>query len=244
MHRFFCPEARENMASLTLTGDDARHVHTVLRLSPGELITVCDGLGKDFICAISAGDAKTVHADVRAIEANQAEPRAEIILYQGLPKADKMEWIIQKGTELGMTRLVPVITEFAVAKLTDKMGNKLARWQKIAEAAAKQSGRGRIPAIDEPIPFACALQQMQTLPCAIMAYEKAEQQSLKRILRGFEGSAIGICIGPEGGFSAEEAQKAAIAGIHAISLGKRILRTETAGPAILAMIQYEWEAYE
>lgn len=239
MPKFFAEQQQITENHITLLGEDAKHIKTVLRAKEGEEITICDGCGTDYLCKIT-GFGEGVETEILDKTPCEAEPRTKITLYQGLPKADKMEWIIQKCVELGVVRIVAVSTERAIVKLDKKEEKKLERWQKIAEAAAKQSGRGIIPQMGKKVlSFSQAVEEACTLDGAIIPYEKEETCGLKTFVQGFAGQEIGIFIGPEGGFAEEEIRLATEKGVMPITLGKRILRTETAGMTTAAILLYE-----
>lgn len=241
MPKFFVENAeiQENECQVQLFGENEKHIKTVLRAKIGEEITVCDGAGMDYLCEIvSLEDGVT--AKILEKMPCEAEPKTQITLYQGLPKADKMELIIQKCVELGVVKIVPVATTRAIVKLDKKENKKIERWQKIAEAAAKQSGRGIIPQMGERVlTFAQAVQEAKALDLAIIPYEKEQEQDLHTIVKQFSGQSIGIFIGPEGGFAEEEITLAQQNGVQPVTLGKRILRTETAGMTTVAILLYE-----
>jgi len=239
MPKFFVESHQIEQKSIHLTGEDAKHIKTVLRAREGEEITVCDGLGTDYFCRIASLE-DGVTAEIIGSEVCQSEPKTKITLYQGLPKADKMELIIQKCVELGVDRIVAVSTERCIVKLDKKEEKKLERWRKIAEAAAKQSSRGKIPEIaPKVLRFSQALDEAKTLDGAIIPYEKEEDRGIRSFVEEFSGKEIGVFIGPEGGFTEEEIQSAQDAGVLPITLGKRILRTETAGMTTIAILLYE-----
>lgn len=202
-------------------------------------MTLCDGEGMDYQCRIVSLE-RGVLLDILSKEVCETEPKTKITLYQGLPKADKMELIIQKCVELGVDRIVAVSTERAIVKLDKKESKKLERWQKIAEAAAKQSGRGKIPEIGQQVlKFKEAVAEAKGLDGAIIPYEKEQETGIRQFVQGFQGESIGVFIGPEGGFAEEEIALAQENGITPITLGKRILRTETAGMTTAAILLYE-----
>lgn len=224
---------------MQLFGEDEKHIKTVLRAKEGEEVTLCDGEGMDYQCRIASLE-RGVLLDILSKEVCETEPKTKITLYQGLPKADKMELIIQKCVELGIDRIVAVSTERAIVKLDKKETKKLERWQKIAEAAAKQSGRGKIPEIGQQVlKFKDAVAEAKTLDGAIIPYEKEQETGIRQFVQKFQGESIGIFIGPEGGFSEEEIALAQENGVTPITLGKRILRTETAGMTTVAILLYE-----
>lgn len=239
MPKFFVEPHQINENHIQVIGEDAKHIKTVLRSREGEAITLCDGLGTDYFCRITSLE-DGVTAEIIASERCQSEPKTKITLYQGLPKADKMELIIQKCVELGVDRIVAVSTERCIVKLDKKEDKKLERWQKIAEAAAKQSGRGKVPQIvPKVLRFSEALAEAKTLSGAIIPYEKEEKRGIRTFVEGFSGTEIGVFIGPEGGFTEEEIQGAMDGGVLPVTLGKRILRTETAGMTAIAILLYE-----
>lgn len=228
MPKFFTD--RENIGEkVVLTGEDARHIGRVLRMAPGDEVTVCDKEGTDYYCKIDKITKEDVTLSVIKSEACPAELELKITLYQCIPKAGKMDSIIQKATELGAFEIVPVLSERCVAK-----GEKAERWQKIAYEAAKQCKRGVIPKVRNTLTFSEAIEELKEKELAFMPYEEARDG---KITYSGEKSA-GFIIGPEGGFSPVEVKKASGAGIKICTLGKRILRTETAGSTVLSVLSY------
>lgn len=239
MPKFFFNKNDISRGQVQLFGEDEKHIKTVLRAREGEEMTLCDGEGMDYQCRIVSLE-RGVLLDILSKEVCETEPKTKITLYQGLPKADKMELIIQKCVELGVDRIVAVGTERAIVKLDKKENKKLERWQKIAEAAAKQSGRGKIPEIGQQVlKFKEAVAEAKGLDGAIIPYEKEQETGIRQFVQGFQGESIGVFIGPEGGFAEEEIALAQENGITPITLGKRILRTETAGMTTAAILLYE-----
>ena len=241
MPKFFVRKESINDHTITLEGENAKHIGSVLRSKTGDIITVCDGDGRDYECEITEITKKAVIAKITDIFTNDNEPDIKLTLYQALPKADKMELVIQKCIEIGVDRIVPVKTEHAVVKIEGKEEKKLQRWNKIAEAAAKQCGRGKIPVVDRVMTFKEAINEAISLDSAIIPYEKERKNSLKTFAKGFKGKSIGIFIGPEGGFSNDEIDFAISNGVKSVTLGKRILRTETAGLVTSVILLYELE---
>lgn len=226
--------------TIVITGEDAKHLATVLRSEEGDFVEVCDGCGIDYSCEITDVDKKEVTLKINEKTKCQSEPKTKITLFQGLPKADKMEMIIQKCVELGIEKIVPVATHRAVVKLDKKDSvKKIERWQKIAESAAKQSGRGIIPQIGDVVTFKEAVKLGAMAQGAIIPYEHEEKRGIREFVKSFSGNEVAIFIGPEGGFADEEIELAMENGILSVSLGKRILRTETAGMATVAILLYE-----
>jgi 16S rRNA (uracil1498-N3)-methyltransferase len=245
MHRFYVTSKQIQDTSVTITGPDVNHIKNVLRMKPGEEIVICNGQGKDCYCIINKVSEGEITATIEAQKETETELKARITLYQGLPKQDKMELIIQKAVELGVYEIVPVMTKRAVVKLDDKKKEekKRERWQAIAEGAAKQSGRGIIPVIRPVHSFREAVGKVGESDLGLIPYENAKGiRFTKEIIHKLnEYNAISIFIGPEGGFEEAEIAYASEKGIHPITLGKRILRTETAGLALLSMMMLELE---
>ena len=211
----------------------------------GEEIAVSNGVdGREYRCEVAQLLADEVVCKLRFIKENDVELPAQVYLFQGLPKADKMELIIQKAVELGAYSVIPVATRRSIVKLDDKKAAaKQNRWQGIAEAAAKQSKRKIIPKIEKVMSFAEALEMAKELEVRLIPYELAEDMShTKEIIERIrEGQKIAIFIGPEGGFDETEIAMASEVGVEPITLGKRILRTETAGMTVLAWLMYHLE---
>lgn len=241
MHRFFAEPSEVGEKEIRLTGPDVNHIRNVLRMREGEEILVSDGQGKDFHCRIEAIQEEEVTAHILWVLDGNAELASDITLFQGLPKGDKMEFIIQKCVELGVARIVPVNTRRTIVKLDAKKEQaRIKRWNGISESAAKQSGRGRIPEVSGVKSFAEALEEAKKLNMCLIPYELAKDMAQTReVLSSIKpGMSVGIFIGPEGGFEEEEVEQAAAAGARPITLGRRILRTETAGMAVLSMLVY------
>ncbi len=245
MHRFYT--TKENIVGdeIRITGADVNHIKNVLRMKVGEEAVICDGQGKDFYCIIEKMSSDEVVLTVKDTKETETELPAKIYLFQGLPKKDKMELIVQKAVELGVCEIIPVMMKRTIVKLEDKKkeAKKVERWQSIAEGAAKQSRRGIIPVVREAFSYKEAIAYAKELEVNMLPYELAEgMQVTKDLIHGLHGKkSIGIFIGPEGGFEEDEVKMAFENGITPITLGKRILRTETAGLAILSMIMLELE---
>jgi len=230
-----------------IDGDDYKHLRNVLRVSTGDDILVSDGSGRDVIASIAEIGSGEIIADI--IKERDAKEMPELpvqlVLYQALPKADKMELIIQKCTELGVARIVPVETARCVVKLDSKnRDKKLARWQKIAQSASEQSQRSIVPVIGPVMSWKEAIASMSGA-VSVIPYELQEGTTglwelMDRNLSDIR--TINILIGPEGGFAPEEVEAAVAAGIKPISLGRRILRTETAGMALIAALMLKIES--
>lgn len=243
-HFFVSPEnITEN--SVTIVGGDVNHIKNVLRMKKGEKFVANDGNGGSYCCAVSEIYDERIVAEILEGQISGTELPVRLVLFQGLPKADKMELIIQKGVELGVSEIVPVEMNRCVVKLDDKKKkSKIARWQSISESAAKQSGRTLIPEIHDVINYKNALEYAKGLDIILVPYECADSMAkLKERLEGIKaGMSVGIFIGPEGGFEKDEIDKAIDAGGEIVSLGKRILRTETASIAALAICMFNIES--
>ena len=244
MPRFFVSPEQIHDGHAEITGEDLYHISKVLRMGPGEELTISDGIGRDYYCKITGINSERIMLDVISSWASFSELPVRIHLYQGLPKAGKMDTIIQKAVELGAVRIVPVQTARSIAKLDEsREAKKLSHWQAVAESAAKQAGRSIIPAIASCRSFEEAVRECAGLDAALIPYEKAEgMDQARQIVRSLHGCKdIGILIGPEGGFAPSEVEMAEAAGIRTISLGHRILRTETAGMTMISILMFELE---
>lgn len=247
MHHFFVTENQINKEEreIMITGSDVNHIINVLRMKTGEELLVSDGNGNDYIGKIkSSSDKDKVLVDITDEKYEGCELLSKIYLFQGLPKSDKMEMIIQKAVELGVYEIIPVATKRAVVKLDEKKeGVKLKRWKGISESAAKQSRRSIIPEVKRVMSFKEAINYAKTLDINLIPYENYKDMSeTKKVIRKIEkGMSIGIFIGPEGGFDETEIELAEELGINRISLGKRILRTETAGLMIVSVLMFNLE---
>ena len=241
MHRFFVEPSQIGEKEIVITGSDVNHIRNVLRMRAGEELLAADGQGSEYRCILRELQDSEIRAEICRKFSGSAELPSRITLFQGLPKSDKMDLIIQKCVELGVFRIVPVTTKRTVVKLdAKKEESRRKRWTAVSESAAKQSGRGIIPEISGVQSFREAVEEAGELDVCLIPYEKAENMARTReILSGIPaGASIGVFIGPEGGFEEEEVREAMEAGARPITLGRRILRTETAGMAVLAMLGY------
>ncbi len=242
MHRFFVDGVNTQGDNIIITGDDVNHIKNVLRLKSGDEILVGDGNGMDYQCRIEDIAQDMVTASVVDVFKNAAELPVRITLFQGMPKSDKLELIIQKAVELGAYEIVPVLTKRTVVKIDDKKaGKKIDRYNGIAESAGKQSGRGIIPEVKPFMTFKQAIEYAKTLDMNLIPYEEAKGIEYSReVIKDIKDKkSLGIFIGPEGGFAKEEVDMAVAMGAKCITLGNRILRTETAGLAVLSIIMFE-----
>ena len=246
MPRFFVEpcQIQEETHEIRVTGTDVNHIRNVLRMKQGEELWVSDGAGKEYHCQIAGMDGEEILLHILYAQEPDYELPNQIYLFQELPKADKMELIIQKAVELGVHEIIPVETRRSVVKLDAKKAEKkTARWQQIAESAAKQSRRMYVPRVSSVLSFSEALKKAGELDIKLIPYELAQGMKETRAILGSirPGQSIGIFIGPEGGFEEQEVQAASEAGASPITLGKRILRTETAGLAVLSVLMFQLE---
>ena len=238
MHRFFIPKPFKQ--EMQITGRDAHHIIDVLRMAPGDRLQAVADDGISFVGEITAVGTNTVTVLAREVLRETHEPDVRISLLQGLAKGEKMELIIQKAVEIGIAEIFPVSMAHSVVVLeSSKAERKVERWQKIAEAAAKQSKRDVIPAVHEVMTLGQVLQK-EKWDLLLVAYESENQVSLKEALQAHkDAKTVGVIIGPEGGLSNEEVEAAKACSGIAVSLGRRILRTETAGLVAATAILYE-----
>lgn len=241
MYNFFVKDENFWDDKAIIEGEDYNHLVNVLRMSVNQELQICNKqTGKSFQAIIETIEKEKVICKILS-ENDNLEPTTKITLYQGVPKSDKFEFIIQKSTELGVSRIVPVEMKFCVAKINN-IDKKMLRWNKIVEAAAKQSKRNVIPNISNPINVKGLCEELQEYDLVLLAYEGEKENSIKACLsNNKEAKSIAIIVGPEGGLDYIEVEKLVENGAKCVSLGKRILRTETAPITILSMILYEFE---
>lgn len=244
MHHFFVTPQQISGDKIRIEGGDVNHMKNVLRMKLHEKAEISDGESRTYLCEVEAyeEDVAVLHI-LEEMEAD-TEPASKLYLFQGLPKSDKMELIVQKAVELGVYQVIPVAMKRSVVRLDDKKASKKAdRWNSIAESAAKQAGRSRIPEVTMPLSYNEALKMAEELDVTLLPYELAGGMEVTRevIHQIKSGQSVGIFIGPEGGFEPEEVDAAVSMGAKVITLGKRILRTETAGLATLAVLMFELE---
>ena len=241
MSHFFVTSNQVAGEQLIITGDDVNHMKNVLRMRNGEAFTAADENGVFYHCEVDTLDKMEVTAKILWKEQGTSELSSKLYLFQGLPKSDKMEMIIQKAVELGAYEIIPVATKRAIVKLdAKKEASKIKRWQAIAEGAAKQSGRMLVPQVSGVKTFKEALKMAQQLDVNIIPYECARGMDGTREIFGNikPGMSVGIFIGPEGGFEESEVEAAKELDVKPVTLGKRILRTETAGLTTLSILMY------
>lgn len=242
MRRFFVQAEILRQSCATLSGELSRHIATVLRLKPGESLILADGCGHEAIATIKAIEKDGI---VVALQPFYSVPAAEgalpVTLCQGLPKGEKMDLVLQKATELGISRIVPFNAERSVARLdADRLSKRVQRWEKIVQESARQSQRSSVPSVG----FYGDLQELLTGEAGglkLLLWEGEKEQGLRGLIESSEKpESVSIIIGPEGGLSAAEAAQAEKAGYIPVTLGKRILRTETAGLAVVSILEYVW----
>lgn len=244
MHHFFVTPQQISGDKIRIEGGDVNHMKNVLRMKLHEKAEISDGESRTYLCEVEAyeEDVAVLHI-LEEMEAD-TEPASKLYLFQGLPKSDKMELIVQKAVELGVYQVISVAMKRSVVRLDDKKAAKKAdRWNSIAESAAKQAGRSRIPEVTMPLSYNEALKMAEELDVTLLPYELAGGMEVTReVIRQIKsGQSVGIFIGPEGGFEPEEVDAAVSMGAKVITLGRRILRTETAGLATLAVLMFELE---
>jgi 16S rRNA (uracil1498-N3)-methyltransferase len=244
MYRFFVESGISSGKNIRITGDDYNHIKNVLRMKPGENVLLSDGNDREYLCRIEGFTDGEVLCAIEDIIGTSRELPVKITLFQGLPKGDKMEQIIQKAVELGVHEIVPVAMKRSVVKLdAKKAAKKVDRWNGIALSAAKQSKRGVIPTVTEVISFGEAVVKAGEKEAFLLPYENAEGMAgSRRLVASMKGKkSIAIFIGPEGGFDDSEVEKAQECGAKTLTLGKRILRTETAGMTMLSILMFSLE---
>ena len=233
MPRFFIDGTADGRAYIA--GADALHIAKALRMRPGEALTLCDGKGTDFDGVLETVTDRQVTVRISASRPSQAEPTLAVTLYQGLPTGDKMDWIIQKAVELGVTAVVPVATRRSVARLEGKADKKQERWQRIAAEAAGQCGRGMLPSVERPLSWSQALSRLSGEP-ALVFYEGGGRPLRELVTPSTRR--LSVFVGPEGGFDPEEIDAIRRQGGGVATLGPRILRCETAPLAALTLLMH------
>ena len=245
MYHFFVERDAIVDKTITITGKDVNHIKNVLRIKPGEEISVSTkDSASEYRCIVKTLNEDSVICDLAFIKEEGNELPSKIYLFQGLPKSDKMELIIQKAVELGTYEIIPVEMKRCIMKLdAKKVSSKIERWQSISEAAAKQSKRSIIPNIQNPMKFNEAIDYAKSFDVKLLPYEMADgMEHTKQLLADIkQGDSIAIFIGPEGGFDTSEVDYAKNNGFEIITLGKRILRTETAGMVVISNIMINLE---
>jgi 16S rRNA (uracil1498-N3)-methyltransferase len=243
VQRYFVNKDQIVNGRVTIAGDDARHIFRVLRMVPGDNVICCDGTGAAYLVVLERLTEAVVTGRILEPLAGRREAGIHITLAQGLPKGDKMDMIIQKGTEMGVSRFIPVWMERTVVRYDDrKEAKRMERWRRIAKEAAEQAHRDRIPVVEPPVPFHACISRLSLYDLAILPYEKEATRGLRHLLQEVSDhlSLQNVCvvIGPEGGFSEQEVALAEQHGARTVTLGPRVLRAETAGLVVTAAILY------
>ena len=244
MYLFFVEGGDIGEGEARITGSDVNHIKNVLRMKPGDKLRISDGERLCYNCRIQAFEEEAVVLSLLSRDEDGTELPARIVLFQGLPKGDKMELVIQKNVELGVFQIVPVATRRSVVKLDAKKAQaKVRRWNAISESAAKQSKRTLVPKVNSVLSFQEAVDLAADFDCKLFPYEHAEgmEETRKLLAQIQPGMKIAVFIGPEGGFEEEEVDYARERGFVPITLGRRILRTETAGMALLSALMFQLE---
>lgn len=244
MYHFFSEHEHIHDTYIDIVGSDVNHIKNVLRLKTGDSLLISSGDNIDYTCHIAQIDEEHIRADIDSVDERVRELASKIYLFQGLPKADKMELVIQKAVELGAFEVIPVAMKRSVVKLDAKKAeSKVKRWNAIAESAAKQSKRSILPQVSDVVTFAQAVKMAENCQIKLLPYECADgMEKTKRLIENITpGQDIAVFIGPEGGFDLDELELAKEAGCEIITLGKRILRTETAGMMLLSVLMYHLE---
>lgn len=239
MHRFFLPQQNIQSGQVSFPEPVSRQIVQVLRLKPDTLVTVLDGTGREYTVSLSILDAHHCEGIVKSEGLCANEPITELTLFLCMTQREKFEWILQKCTEVGVTRFVPVISSRSLVQDLKEVQSKYERWQRILQEAAEQSHRGKVPQLAEPMKFTQAVKEAQNYDCALIPWEDEHALSLKQALQKENLIKIALLIGPEGGFSREEVIQAEGSGFHAVTLGKRILRMETAAVVACSLVLYE-----
>ncbi|HQA60249.1 MAG: 16S rRNA (uracil(1498)-N(3))-methyltransferase [Tepidanaerobacteraceae bacterium] len=243
MPRLFVFEKLAIGDEIVIAGEEAHHIIRVLRLGPGHSVSISDGKSVESLGVISDIDIRDTKIKIRILDQNKSkETKPFITLLQALPKGEKFDWIIQKSTELGVSKIIPVITQRTIVNiLPSKLERRMERWNKIAIEAAKQSLRMDIPQIGELSTFDASLREVEKHHLSIIPWEQEKELSIRKALKSIDGTVtkVAVFIGPEGGFSPEEVKKAKEMGAVSVSLGPRILRTETAAIAVCSILMYE-----
>ncbi len=239
MTRFFVSPEELQPEFLVLTGENAQHAK-VLRLKCGEQVLVCDGQGKECLCTISDVSAGQISLVVQTQQKSKSEAAVQVSVYMAFAKSDKLEHVIQKATELGAYEIIAFPSARCVSRPDEKsLQKKLERWQKIAASAAEQSGRGRIPSVSTLPSYKAALQQASEADTSLLFYENEQSTTLQIALKSRPYKTVSLLTGPEGGFEVSEVEEALSAGLQVCTLGKRILRCETAPLCALSAIMYD-----
>lgn len=238
MPRFFVEKENILADKIVIGGEDAKHISLSLRAREGEKVTACDGDGTDYDCEISDITKSEVTLAILESKASETEPDVSVTLYQSLVKSDKFDFIVQKCTELGVSRIVPVVTERCISRPDDaSLAKKVSRWNKIAKEAAMQSGRGRIPVVENAVSFEKAVLEIKETDFGFLCYEAQPHEPVNELYAKCKNvKSAAFLVGPEGGISEKEVESARKAGLYIASLGPRILRAETAPLCVMSCL--------
>ena len=240
MSRFFAPKENVRGNLIHLDGQEARHILNAMRLKENDKVVVFDGTGKEYTGFIKETKPKSLLVEIVSVRAAKSEGLPEITLAQALPKKEKMAHIVEKATELGARRIIPVISERTVVRSgEDRMAGKIARWKKIAVQAAKQCGRADVPAIENAQKFYNLIDTINDFDLALMACLSGNTESMKEAISGFDAGKIIVFIGPEGDFTPRETKMAENTSCKFVSLGRRVLKSDTAGLYVLSVLNHE-----
>lgn len=240
MHRFFVEGTARPGEVLVFPAAAARQMVRVLRLGAGARVLAVDADGWELTVELTRADARAAEGRVLARDRRRTEPPVRVVLAQGIPRGDKMDWVVQKGTEVGVSGFIPVVTARTTVDLSGKEERRRERWQRVAREAAEQAGRTAVPSVGAVCGLGEAVAQLAGLDLFLVPWEEEEARGLREVLRGAASPrSVGILIGPEGGLTREEVELARGRGAVAVTLGPRLLRTETAGPVTAAIVLYE-----
>lgn len=241
LHRFFIESEQFDKEKPVISGSDVNHISKVLRLRPGDLIEILDGNGRAAVASIDTINKKDISLKFIEEFTPKGEPLLKVTLVQGLSKGEKMDLIVQKATELGVSKVIPMICHRSVVRLEgNKSESRQERWQRVAMEAAKQCRRAKIPKVSLPQSMAGVLEGIPEGTMAIMPWEGENKNTLEHVLSGNKTDNLYIFIGPEGGFEPFEVEQAVSKGISTVTLGSRILRTETAGLVCMSVVMFRW----
>jgi 16S rRNA (uracil1498-N3)-methyltransferase len=240
MHRFFLPTTSIQSGQVTFTEAVSRQMAQVLRLKVDAVVMVLDGIGNEYQVRLTTVDAHGCEGFIESSSVSSNEPKTQVTLYLCLTQREKFEWILQKCTEVGVTTFVPVISSRSLIQDPREVENKFERWQRILQEASEQSHRGRVPVLEKPLNYSTAVKQASSSnACCLIPWEEETSLSLREAMRHNTSDNVILLVGPEGGFSKAEVDLACQHGFHSVTLGKRILRMETAAVVASALVLYE-----
>ena len=239
MHRFFVPPEWIRGERVVLRDAAAHQVSRVLRMSAGDRVAVLDGTGREYTVGLAEFSRDRVEGRVLAVDGGGVEPEGGIVLYQGVLKGDRFQWVLQKGTELGVSAFVPVVCRRSVARpAAGESGGSRRRWMAAITEAAEQCGARRLPELRDPVPFRAACDGVDPSHTSIIPWEEETATGLRQALEGASSRWVNLFIGPEGGFEGDEVEYARSRGVAPVSLGRRVLRSETAAIAAVSAVLY------